>query len=64
MAEGPLGLGLDIQLRLAQIEQLLADRDRKRQEPRLASWSIAASLFTAGAAVLAAAAALVKILRP
>ena len=62
-----LGLDIDrLKLRqiIADIDQKLADRDRKRQEIRLAPWSI---LFTVAAAItgaFAAGAAFYRLLQP
>jgi hypothetical protein len=48
---------LDIREKLAHIDQMLADHDRKRQEMRLAPWQIAFAGMTAGAALFASGAA-------
>jgi len=47
---------------LAQIDEALANRDRERQEIRLAPWQLALTGMTAGAALFAAGAAFVKLL--
>lgn len=52
---------LDLREKLARIDQLLADRDRKRQEIRLAPWALMISGMTSGAALLAAGFALAKL---
>ena len=54
----------DIELRekLAHIDQMLADRDRKRQEIKLAPWQLALSGMTTGAALFAAGAAFTKLI--
>jgi hypothetical protein len=53
---------LDIREKLAHIDQMLADHDRKRQEITLAPWALALGGVTTGAALLAAGAALMKLL--
>ena len=53
---------LDIREKLAHIDQMLADHDRKRQEIRLAPWQLAIAGMTAGAAFLAAGFTLAKLL--
>jgi len=50
---------LDIREKLAHIDQMLADHDRKRQEIRLAPLVLAG--MTSGAALFAAGAAFMKI---
>ena len=52
---------VEISERLAHIEQMQADRDRKRQEIRYAPWALVLSGMTSGAAVFAAGAAFVKL---
>lgn len=52
---------LDIREKLAHIDQMLADHDRKRQEIRYAPWTLALSGLTAGAAIFAAGAAFMKL---
>jgi len=47
---------------MADIDSKLADRDHKRQLVRLAPWTIFATGLGAGAALIAAGAALVKLL--
>ena len=47
---------------LADIERTFADRNRKRQEIRLAPWQVAFSAMTAGAALFAAGVAFAKLL--
>jgi len=53
---------LDVREKLAHIDQMLADHDRKRQEIVLAPWQIGLSLMTVGAAFFAAGAAFIKLL--
>ncbi len=53
---------LDIREKLARIDQLLADRDRKRREMRLAPWQLALTGMAAGAALFAAGGAFFKLL--
>ncbi len=52
---------VEITERLAHIEQMQADRDRKRQEIRYAPWALVLSGMTSGAALFAAGAAFVKL---
>ncbi len=52
---------VDLQEKLAHIDQMLADHDRKRQEIRLAPWALALSGMTSGAALFAAGAAFMKL---
>jgi hypothetical protein len=52
---------LDIREKLAHIDQMLADHDRKRQEIRLAPWALALGGLGTGAAVFAAGAAFMKL---
>jgi hypothetical protein len=54
-------IGIDLREKLAHIDQMLADHDRKRQEISYAPWQIGLSLVTAGAAFFAAGAAFVKV---
>jgi hypothetical protein len=54
--------GLDIREKLAHIDQMLADHDRKRQEIRFAPWLAVVSGMTAGAAFFAAGVAFIKVL--
>jgi hypothetical protein len=53
---------LDIREKLAHIDQMLADHDRKRQEIRMAPWAMMLSGMTAGAAFFAAGVAFIKVL--
>jgi hypothetical protein len=53
---------LDMREKLAHIDQMLADHDRKRQEIKYAPWAMMISGMTAGAAFFAAGVAFVKIL--
>jgi len=57
----PLG---DVELRekLAHIDQMLADHDRKRQEIRYAPWQMMLGGMTAGAAFFAAGVAFMRVL--
>ena len=52
---------VDLREKLAHIDQMLADHDRKRQEIRYAPWVLALSGLTAGAAIFAAGAASMKL---
>lgn len=56
---------LDIQEKMAHIDQMLADHDRKRQEIRYAPWVLIVpalvGTLTAGAALFAAGAAFMKL---
>lgn len=54
---------LDIREKLAHIDQMLANHDRKRQEIPLATWQIALTGMGAGAALSAAGAAFFKLLQ-
>jgi hypothetical protein len=51
---------VDLREKLAHIDQMLADHDRKRQEIRYAIWQIAVTFIGTGAALFAAAIAFVK----
>jgi hypothetical protein len=53
---------LDIREKLAHIDQMLADHDRKRQEIRYAPFLATISGLTAGAAIFAAGAAFIKLI--
>ncbi len=53
---------VELRERLAHIDQMLADHDRKRQEIRLAPWQMALSGMTTGAALFAAGAAFMKVI--
>ena len=53
---------LDIREKLAHIDQMLADHDRKRQEIRYAPWQMMITGMAAGAAVFAAGAGFFKLL--
>ena len=46
---------LDVREKLAHIDQMLADHDRKRQEIRMAPWALALTGVGTGAALFAAA---------
>jgi hypothetical protein len=53
---------LDIREKLARIDQVLADHDRKRQEIVFAApWVLAVTMMGTGAALLAAGAAVTKL---
>lgn len=52
---------LNIREKLAHIDQMLADADRKRQEIRLAPWQLLFGGMAFGAALVAATAALMKL---
>jgi hypothetical protein len=52
---------LDIREKLAHIDQMLADHDRKRQEIQLAPWALILGGAAAATALLAAGAAFMKI---
>jgi hypothetical protein len=52
---------LDIREKLAHIDQMLADHDRKHQEIRLAPWQLMLTGMSAGAAIFAAAGVFFKI---
>jgi ABC-type Fe3+-siderophore transport system permease subunit len=53
---------IDVREKLAHIDQMLADHDRKRQEIRYAPWLAVITGLTAGAALFAAGAAFMKLL--
>ena len=53
---------LNIREKIAHIDQMLADHDRKRQEIKLAPWGLILSMATAMAAFFAAGAAFVKLM--
>jgi len=57
----PLMRNLDIREKLAHIDQMLADHDRKRQEITFAPWQIAVTTIGGAAALFAAGAAFVKL---
>lgn len=52
---------LNIREKLAHIDQMLADHDRKRQEIMLAPWQLVLTGVTSGAALFAAAFAFAKL---
>ena len=52
---------LNIREKLAHIDQMLADADRKRQEIRLAPWQLLFGGMALGVGLLTAAAAVVKL---
>ena len=54
--------GLDLQEKMAHIDEMLASHDRMRQEIRLAPWQIVLTSMGAGAALFAAGAAFFKLL--
>ena len=53
---------LNLREKLAHIDQMLADHDRKRQEIGFAPWQLALTGVGTGAAVFAAGAAFFKLL--
>jgi hypothetical protein len=53
---------LDIREKLAHIDQMLADHDRKRQEIRYAPWMVGMTGMGTGAALFAVGAAFFKLL--
>ena len=53
---------LNVREKLAHIDQILADHDRKRREIRLAPWQLILSGMATGVGLLVAAAALIKLL--
>ena len=53
---------LNVREKLAHIDQMLADHDRKRQEIRFAPWQLVLTGMGTGAAVFAAGAAFFKLL--
>jgi hypothetical protein len=53
---------LNIREKLAHIDQMLADHDRKRQEIRLAPWQLILTGMATGVGLLVAAAAIMKLL--
>jgi hypothetical protein len=53
---------LDIREKLAHIDQMLADHDRKRQEIRLAPWQLVVTGAAGGAAFFAAGAGFITLL--
>jgi hypothetical protein len=55
-------MALDVREKLAHIDQMLADHDRKRQEIRFAPWQMVLAGATTGAALFAAGAAFMKVL--
>lgn len=52
---------VDLREKLAHIDQMLADHDRKRQEIKFAPWQMALTFMTAGAALFGAALAFIKV---
>ena len=53
---------IDIREKLAHIDQMLADHDRKRQEIRLAPWQIMLTGMATGAAFFAAGVAFMRVM--
>jgi hypothetical protein len=53
---------LDIREKLAHIDQMLADHDRKRREIRLAWWPIFLAGMASAATLIGATAAFIKII--
>ena len=54
---------LDVREKIAHIDQMLADHDRKRQEIRYAPWLLVLSAMTTGAALFAAGAAFMRFVQ-
>jgi hypothetical protein len=52
---------INIREKLAHIDQMLADHDRKRQEIRFAPWQLVITGMATGTALLAAGAAFFKL---
>lgn len=52
---------VDLREKLAHIDQMLADHDRKRQEIKFAPWQMALTFMATGAALFGAAIAFVKV---
>ena len=52
---------LDVREKLAHIDQMLADHDRRRQEIRRAPWQLVMTGMAGGAALFAAGAAFFKL---
>ena len=52
---------LNIREKLARIDQMLADHDRKRQEIRMAPWQVGATMLGGAAVFFAAGAAFAKL---
>jgi hypothetical protein len=65
MTETEVTSGLNVREKIAHIDQMLADHDRKRQEIRYAPWVLIVpaiiGALTAGAALFAAGAAFMKV---
>jgi hypothetical protein len=53
---------IDVREKLAHIDQMLADHDRKRQEVRLAPWQLGLTFMATGAALFAAGGAFFRLL--
>lgn len=52
---------VDLQEKLAHIDQMLADHDRKTQDLKMAPWALLLSGMTSGAALFAAGATFTKL---
>jgi len=62
MTETPSEIApLDLREKLAHIDLMLADHDRKRQEIQFAPWALALGGVSTGVALFAAAAVFVKL---
>jgi len=53
---------IDLREKLAHIDQMLADHDRKRQEMALAPWQVFGTLVVGAAGFFVAGAAFVKVM--
>ena len=60
--DAPLLRVLDVREKLAHIDQMLAEHDRKRQEIKFAPWQLMLTGMGTGAALFAAGAAFFKIM--
>lgn len=67
MTTADFDTAVDLREKLAHIDQMLADHDRKRQEIRYAPWvlmlPVIVGSLTAGAALFAAGAAFFKLMQ-
>lgn len=61
MTDMPIYSDVDLREKLAHIDQMLADHDRKRQEIAFAPWLACIAGMSAGAAMFAAGATLTAI---
>jgi hypothetical protein len=62
--DSPLLRTLDIREKIAHIDQMLADHDRKRQEIRLAWWPIFLAGMASAAALIGATVAATRVFMP